>query len=63
MIFVKYVLQSLKRTKKHNLSEQNVVILYVMNALNNFLKINSIRNVQYADKKIGFIKYKIFDYE
>ena len=63
MTFVKYVLQSLKKIKRQHLSEQNVVILYVSNALNNFLKINSIRNVQYADKKIGFIKYKIFDYE
>ena len=63
MIFVKYVLQSLKRIKKQYLLEQNVVILYVLNVLNNSLKINNIRNAQYADKKIGFIKYKIFYYE
>ena len=50
MISVKYVLI----IKNNNLLKQNVVIVYVMNVLNNWLKIKKLMNAQYVENKIGF---------
>ena len=42
--------------KNHNLLKQIVIIVYVMNVLNNWLKIKKLMNAQYAENKIGFSK-------
>ena len=51
MIHVKYVLMM----ESKNLLKQLVDIIYVINVSNNYIKKIIFKNVQYVEKRIGFI--------
>ena len=50
MTLVKYVLTM----ENKNLLKLHVIILYVLNVLNNYIKVIIVMTVQYAEKRIGF---------
>ena len=51
MTLVKYVLTM----ENKNLLKLHVIIVYVLNVLNNYIKVIIVMTVQYAEKEIGLI--------